>query len=278
MAFAVPVLTYHAAYIDDNAYAGNDHVAFARDLASLTRLGWKVVSLARVVDAVIHGTPLPGDKVVALTLDDATDFDFHDLDHPVAGRQRGIFGIVQDFLRTHGDAQPWLHVTSFAIVSPSARAELDRTCLIGRGWWSDGWWADAVASGRWSIGNHSWDHNHGALARTAVGLPEKGTFRNVDDLASADLEIAHAAAFLRSRLGRDPGSTLFAYPYGEHNAFLRTHYLPRHAAQSGTVAAFGIQGGPVTRVSDRWLLPRYVFRAHWRSPDGLEALLRDAVR
>ncbi len=278
MAFAVPVLTYHAAYIDGNAYAENDHVAFAVDLAHLTHLGWKVVSLARVVDAFLRGTALPADRVVALTLDDGTDFDFHDLDHPIAGRQRGMFGIVQDFLCAHRDAQPWLHVTSFVIVSPAARAELDRTCLIGRGWWTDAWWADAVSSRRWSIGNHSWDHNHGALARPAVGLPEKGTFRNVADLASAELEVAHAAAFLRSRLGSDPGSTLFAYPYGEHNAFLRSRYLPRHAGRSGTLAAFGIQGGPVTRSSDRWLLPRYVFREHWRSPEGLEALLRDAVR
>ena len=31
----VPVLTYHAANVDGDSYAGNDHVALAADLAKL---------------------------------------------------------------------------------------------------------------------------------------------------------------------------------------------------------------------------------------------------
>ena len=41
----VPVLTYHASPVGGPDYAGNDHVAFARDLETATRLGWHIVPL-----------------------------------------------------------------------------------------------------------------------------------------------------------------------------------------------------------------------------------------
>ena len=58
------------------------------------------------------------------------------------------------------------------IVSPEARAELDRTCLIGRGWWGDDWWPQATAGDLIAVESHSWDHNHDTLAQTAQQLDD----------------------------------------------------------------------------------------------------------
>src|SRR5690606_28187268 len=78
--------------------------------------------------------------------------------------------------------------TSFVIVDPEARAELDRSCLAGRGWWGDEWWDDALRSGLFAIENHSWDHHHDSLPRTVTGLPG-GRFDTLADHAAADAEV-----------------------------------------------------------------------------------------
>ncbi len=276
MPLAVPILTYHSANVSGDDYLTNDHVAFAEDLRLVSALGWTIAGLDRVIDALLGGRPLPVGRMLGIALDDGTDFDFMDLDHPRWGRQRGMFGIVTDFLREHPDAQPGMHVTSFVVVSSAARQELDRTCLIGSGWWSDGWWTAAVASGRWAIGNHSFDHNHLGIARSVANVPERGTFRNIADLAAAEAEIAAAAAHLRAVVP-NPGDALFAYPYGEANDYLVREYFPQHHERIGVKAALASDGGPVTEASDRWLLPRYVFGHHWKSPAELSRLLRDVA-
>lgn len=276
MPLAIPILTYHSANVSGNDYATNDHVAFAEDLRLLTSLGWTIANLDHVVGARLSGRPLPAERIVAITLDDGTDFDFADLDHPRWGRQRGMFGIVADFLREHPNAQPGMHVTSFVVVSSAALQELDRTCLIGAGWWSNEWWRAAVASGRWAIGNHSFDHNHLGISRSVANVAERGTFRNIADFAAAEAEIAVAAAQLRAFVP-NPATALFAYPYGEANDFLVQEYFPRQHERIGVKAAFASEGGPVTEASNRWLLPRYVFGHHWTSPAELSCLLLDAA-
>jgi peptidoglycan/xylan/chitin deacetylase (PgdA/CDA1 family) len=275
MRFAVPVLTYHAVNIAGNEYATNDHVAFAEDLELLASLGCRIVPAERVAAAVSEGRPLEGDKLVALTLDDGTDFDFRDLDHPQWGPQRSMFGIAGDHRARRAGAHGDVHVTSFVIVSREARIELDRTCLVGRGWWTDGWWTDAVASGRWAIANHSLDHNHPALLHCAAGDAARGSFLGISDFDAAEAEIAEAAAMLRDR-APNPGASLFAYPYGDASDYLVREYFPAHHRRIGVAAAFGTGAAPVTEASDRWQLPRYVCGDHWRSPGELEKLLGDA--
>src|SRR5690606_31225585 len=93
-----------------------------------------------------------------------------------------------------------VHATSFVIVSPAARAELDRTCLVGRGWWDDDWWDDAQREGLLAIESHSWDHNHHTLPVTAQREQRKGTFRSIDTHADADAEIRQASDWLDARL------------------------------------------------------------------------------
>lgn len=272
----VPVLTYHALNIAGNEYAGNDHVAFASDLELVTTLGWKIAPLHRIVDAFLGGTaPMPA-KTLAVTLDDATDFDFRDLPHPTAGLQRSMLNIMRDFAAAQPGAQPDLHATSFAIASPEAREAMDRVCILGRGWMSDAWWADAVKSGLIGIANHSWDHTHEAVERVAQRNQEKGNFFCIDTEADADAQIRAAARFIESR-APSPSTALFGYPYGHVNDFLSRDYLPRQAASITPFvkAAFGTEAGRISSASDRWNLPRFVCGWHWKSSEELAKLLRD---
>jgi hypothetical protein len=271
----VPILTWHAMHVAGPGYASNDHAAFARDLETLHRLGLAIVPLATVAEALVHGRLETLGGCVGLSMDDGSDFDFHDLPHPAWGPQRGMLPILADFRARHGvQAQPRLHATSFAIVSPEARAELDRTCMIGCRWWNDGWWRAAEASGLMAVESHGWDHNHESLERTATAAP-RGTF-DVRDEREAEVELGDAARRLRALRGRD-GPVLFAYPYGVAAEFLERDWLPRRAGEFGIEAAFGAPAsGPVTAQSPRWAIPRYIFRDDWKSEGELEALLRDA--
>ena len=274
--YPVPVLTYHALNIAGNEYAGNDHVAFASDLELVGTLGWKIAPLHRIVDAFLgEAAPLPK-KTLAVTFDDATDFDFHDLPHPTAGLQRSMLNIMRDFAAAHPGAQPDLHATSFAIASPAARAAMDRVCILGRGWMSDTWWPNAVDSGLMGIANHSWDHTHEAVEPVAQRNQEKGNFFCIDSEVDADAQIRDAARFIASR-APSPAAALFGYPYGHVNDFLSREYLPRQAASNTPFvkAAFGTEAGRIAAASDRWNLPRYVFGWHWKSSEELARLLRD---
>jgi Polysaccharide deacetylase len=270
----LPILTYHGVNVAGNAYATNDHVALASDLETIDRLGWRIVPLAEAV-----GRRLPGrldwaaPRTLAITFDDGTDFDWHDLPHPVHGLQRSLYHRLADF-RAAGLQPRAAHATAFVVVSPEARAHIDRVGLANRGWWTDAWWAKAAASGHGAIASHSWDHNHHLVPEPGHHQPT-GTFRTIATFELAEAEIARATAYLR-RVAPNPGDRLFAYPYGESNDYLVREYFPRHHERIGIDAAFGDGARPVTAGDDRWDLPRYVFGRDWTSPEGLEALLRDA--
>ena len=268
----VPILTYHSTNIYGNDYATNDHVALTEDLRTIARLGLRIVSAAQVVDVLLGEAPRSSvDNAIALTCDDGSYFDWHDMDHPHFGVQRGFAGILRDhMLRTGRHAQ----MTSFVIVSPEARAVLDVTCMAGRDWWRDDWWREATSEGLISIENHSWDHNHATLPQTVQREQRKGTFRTIDTWTDADAEIRAAAAWLDTHLA-PCRSTLFAYPYGEWNDYLVREYFPRHGHEHCQRAAFTGEPHPVEADSDRWLLPRYVCGHHWKTPGELERLLRE---
>lgn len=270
----VPILAYHATNVDGGAYATNDHVALADDLRLIDALGYRVVPLSQVVDALLSHTALP-ERAIALTFDDGTDFDFHDLVHPTQGVQRGMLNILRDFIDEHGAArQPQLHATAFVIASPLAREELDRRSMTGAGWWGDDWWPQAVASGRLDIGNHSWDHNHALVTHT---LPRTAadTFETVVTPELADFQIRQAHDYI-ARKAPNAAADLFAYPFGETNEFLLREYLPTGPQRTGVRAAFTTEPAHVTQQSSRWALPRYVCGAAWKSPDELRALLERA--
>ncbi|MEO7757008.1 MAG: polysaccharide deacetylase family protein [Dokdonella sp.] len=266
----VPVLTYHSNNISGNDYASNDHVALAQDLRLIHRHGLRIVPLARVVDVLLGETsPATLERAIALSFDDGSWFDWHDIDHPGFGMQRSLAGVLRDFTAETGVC---VHATSFVIVSPDARSTLDDTCLAGRGWWTDDWWPAAQAEGLIAIESHSWDHNHHTLAVTAQREQRKGTFRTIDSHADADAEIRQASDWLDARLAPHRTS-LFAYPYGDSNAYLVEEYLPRFAHEHRLRAAFSTEPAPVDTSSHRWQLPRYVCGQHWRSTDDLVRIL-----
>jgi peptidoglycan/xylan/chitin deacetylase (PgdA/CDA1 family) len=269
----VPVLTYHSNNVGGNDYAGNDHVALAEDLRVIRRQRRRIVPLARVVDALLGEVPASAvEDAVALSFDDGSWFDWHDLDHPACGPQRGFAGILRDFAAETGAP---VHATAFVIVSPDARAILDRTCLVGRGWWGDEWWALAQREGLIAIESHSWDHNHATLPAVAQRHQHKGTFHTIDTYADADAQLRQAGDWLDAHLAPHR-STLFAYPYGESNDHLVRDYLPRCGNEHRLRAAFGTGPRPIEANSNRWLLPRYVCGEHWNTPAALERLLDDA--
>ena len=267
----IPVLCYHSLNIDANHYSANDHLALAADLRALHAAGRRVIPLHWVVEWVRGRRPDSDVRGgVALSLDDGSWFDYYDMEHPRCGRQRGMLGIVQDFQREVGAQQPHLHITSFVIASPQARAELDRTCLVERGWWGDEWWREASAGGLMSIENHSWDHLHPTLDKVAHSRQAKNDFTQVDNFTDARAQIAQASQYIARYCGRAP--RLFAYPWGQSSDYLTREYFP-YAGGHGLYGAFTTQPRPVVRDDNPWLLPRYVCGCHWRTPEQLTAVL-----
>lgn len=274
----IPILTYHSQNIDGNNYLGNDHIALREDLKLLTSLGWSVVPLFDVARLIIGENVSLPERSVSITFDDGTNFDFEDLPHPHAGIQRSMLNIMRDFCGANPGAQPTMHATSFVIASSDAREVMDRSCILGRGWMSDGWWMPAVESGLFHVANHSWDHCHDSLPHIAQRNQLKGTFIGVDNKADADMQIKVAAEFV-ARVAPNPGVELFAFPYGPANPYLLEEYLPQQAKAGGgqfVRAAFSGEPAPITRGANRWYLPRYICGFHWKSTDELQSILRDA--
>lgn len=270
----IPILTYHAMSVNGPDYEANDLIALATDLERITQDGWTVVRLCEAVEALRGGgDPWNGSKVVAMTCDDGSDFDYLDLPHPTWGTQSSVLNILRGHARLHPGRQPFLEMTSFVIASPQARQELDRTCMMGQGWWNEHWWRAAAESGFMAIASHSWDHNHESLEAPRFPDAAVGTFTSVDSLEEADYQIRQSVAYIREK-APNRGDVLLAYPYGEYSEYLVEDYLPRFAEEIGLRAAFTIEAGPMTRSSPIWKLPRFVFGRDWKDPDGLATVLR----
>lgn len=277
---SVPILTYHGIHVDGDSYALNDHIGLAQDLALLHSLGRQIIGLELLVQAVISGdwSTVP-EHAAVITLDDGSWFDWYDLPHPTYGVQRSMANILRDFKNEYGHAaQPGLQATSFVIGSPEARTALDHGCMIGRGWWQDDWWQRAHAEGLLQIANHSWDHRHAALP---VGLryrpdAEYGHFSQLADARECDWQIRQTQDYLQQLLATAP-APVFAYPYGQVPTLIADEYLPEYGPGMGLLAALTTEPAMVTPDSNRWLLPRYVFRRDWRCPEQLQSILNSSL-
>lgn len=267
-----PILTYHAGNISGNEYADNDHLALASDLAMFTAMGWRVVPLQWLVEQRLGLANRDLARCLVLTCDDGTDLDVRDVVYPGLGVQRGFLGCLEDAISAAPVIQRDVHMTAFVIADPDARSRMDRECLHGLDWMREDWWAGAQTSGRMAIECHSWDHNHAILPDTGVDGMARGDFHQVDNAVRAASEIDRAVDYINGVIA-PARCRFFAYPYGHANDFLQREYLPARGAELGLMAAFGVQGEPMTMASDRWHLPRYVCGWHWRSPAELAGIL-----
>jgi peptidoglycan/xylan/chitin deacetylase (PgdA/CDA1 family) len=282
------VLTYHSHHVLSADYAENDHLALPVDLSTITAAGWRIVPLARIVDALVaakggdaHGADATAEPLLALTFDDGPVFDIDDFVHPVLGFQRGFVGVMRDFGATAaGRQQPELSATSFVIASPEARKVAESTfdrqyTYLVPGALDDAWWTRAIGTGLLAIANHSWDHLHPALPRVAHSEDARADFTRVSSDADADAQILAAARYLDERTG-GRAAPWFAYPFGHWNEFLVADYLPRRGAGVNVRAAFTTEPRPVRGGDDVFRIPRYVCGQHWKHPDALAAILAEA--
>lgn len=275
----IPILAYHALNAPDRDYASNDHIALEEDLKLIRRLGFKVARLLDIAALTWSPAPSPLDSGawVGLSFDDGTDFDYLDIDHdPYIGYTKSFYTILRESGVDGGREWPQPTATSFVIASPEARAVLDRTCMAGKNKWRDTWWEEAARTGILEIANHSWDHTHPSLDTIAQREQRKGTFKGIDNLADADAQIIRADEYIQ-RLTGGRAAPLFAYPYGETTDYLVEEYFPQNMPRHRMLAAFSTGGEYATRASSRWSIPRFMCGLHWKSPEGLERILRDAM-
>lgn len=275
----VPILTYHALNASGWDYGTNDHVALAEDLDLLQELNYVIAPLRHVAEHISGTHPhdyLEDTRCVGLSWDDGTNHDFVDYYHPDYGYLRSLTSVLVSstlYLRQRSNRAPTVpepRATSFVIVSPHAREELDRACIAGRSQWREDWWLPAATQGVLEIANHSWDHLHPELSNVRHSESRRGNFAAVQNEADADLQILDAQRYLAQRLGKLT-SPLFAYPYGQANDFLTLEYFPRHADMF--LGAFSTEGEFATDRSNRWRIPRFVCGEHWTSSATLCHLL-----
>lgn len=266
------VLTYHSGNLAGNDYATNNLVALAQDLAFLRDLSIPVVPLDGIVAARLSGEGhrLP-ERVAAITLDDGLDFDFEDLVHPFHGPQASVRSVLERHQRQCG---VHVHATSFVIASPQARRQIAEREMLNHQWIGDHWWAEAVASGRFGIGNHSWDHVSPSVTPVSRRDGKSGSFRDVATFEDADLQVRVAHDFIAAK-APNPAAAYFAYPYGDPSDFVADEYFPQHGERNGTIVAFCGLPGPLHDKSDRWRLPRYTCGMDWHSTDELAKILRE---
>jgi peptidoglycan/xylan/chitin deacetylase (PgdA/CDA1 family) len=266
-------------------HSGNDtdYLALPEVLRWLHAEGVDIVPAVDLVSHLIAGTlhRLPASSCV-LTFDDGMNLDFEDVEHPVRGWQPSFARIMADFERSTSAAEGapsrrTVHATSFVIASPVARREIQQKELLGYPWMSDHWWATAVSSGKFHLGNHSWDHVSGSVATVAQRQQKKGDFSAIDNYADADIQVRAAREAIEA-IAPSPGTSLFCYPYGQSNSYLIDEYFPNHIDQHKTVAAFDCSPKPVLRDANRWRIPRFVFGAAWTSITDLSSIVRECRR
>lgn len=264
----IAVLCYHGYNVMGPAYHENDHVALDVDLATARSLGFKAIpisSLKSYLDSDWRGPDVP---VFVVTMDDGTDYDYFDLEHP----RVGLLESMRSILHRHN-----VPATAFVIASPQARKDIDSACLAGRGQIGDKWW-DACQTPHENngitIANHSWDHNHEAVKERVI-TGSGGDFFAVQSIEDARAEIVQAERFISKRTNGN-NERVFAYPYGHIPEVVAGTFLPGYQAEHGLWAAFGTGGEYLTRETNRWRIPRFVCGEHWKSAGEFEAILKGA--
>ncbi|MFY8135000.1 MAG: polysaccharide deacetylase family protein [Aquimonas sp.] len=259
------ILTYHATRLERFDRRGCDLLRLMADLDLLADAGLPVLPLESLLAPDCR-------EGVAITLDDGTRIDGEPHLHPGLGLLPSMLQVLAQAKRR----LPQLRASSFVIASPAARADMATALRVDYGddLMHERWWPQAQASGLMDIENHSWDHNHPLVARTAQRDNRRGSFLDIETEAEAEAEISAASEYLERATGRRP--RYFAYPFGHVGEFLRADWLPRRGPQIGLEAAFSTEPRALSPDDDRWALPRFVSGRDWRDDAGLLDLLRRA--
>jgi hypothetical protein len=271
IAMRIAVLTYHSQNVTGNDYANNDHVAFREDVEQVLKANIGIVSLRQISDALRGKSYLP-DRAVAFSCDDGADLDFRDIYWPHLGLQQSFATIIREFAGKDAKNR-FSPMTSFVIADPKARQELDNRCLYGLGWMSDNWWQPAVLSGICHIGIHGWDHCHPELERYSMSGSSGRIRAEISSYQDAQEQVLQAISYI-STLAPNPGTALFAFPFGKPSEYLVREYLPNFQTEHQLSAAFSTEPATIHRESNIWSLPRYVCGYHWKSPEDFSALLK----
>jgi peptidoglycan/xylan/chitin deacetylase (PgdA/CDA1 family) len=195
-----------------------------------------------------------------------------ELIHALGWQVIGLNKLVQELISGDWTALPQRSVA----ITLDDGSWFDWSCMIGLDWWRDDWWQQAHAEGLLQIVNHSWDHRHAALPTELRYRPDAdyGNFEQLVDAQECDWQIRQTQVYLQQLLGRAP-VPVFAYPYGDVSEIVAAEYLPEHGESMGLHAAVSTLSAPVTPDSDRWRLPRYVFRKDWHSGEELQNMLME---
>lgn len=256
------ILTYHASRLDSLDSRGCDLLRLQEDLILLADSGTPVLPLDTLLAPDCqHG--------IAITFDDGTRIDAEEHEHPRLGRLPSMLGL----LIAARPRLPQLRASTFVIASPQARADLSQALEsdYGQDLMHERWWRAAAGSGVLDIENHSWDHNHPIVQRSAQRNNERGNFLLIETEAEAEAEITTASDYIENSCGRRP--RYFAYPFGDMSDYLRHTWLPRRGPQIGLHAAFSTEAQVFDHSVDRWAIPRYVAGRDWQDASGLLNIL-----
>ena len=272
------VLTYHSHNISGNGYHANDHVALETDLATLSSLRARIVSLHGIAQAhAARHWPNDDSLEVAITFDDGPRFDVEDFVHRNWGPQKSFRRILVESAASFGHRAADICATSFVIASPAARAQMERSPACGYsdlpGWLGDDWWSGTAKSKSLSIGNHSWDHVHPAVSRVAPREQIRGDFSKIANFTDADVQVRESSDYILSKVA-NISSLPFAYPSGQVSKYLCEEYFPGYRASHRCYAAFSTAGRSIDPDDTVWALPRFVCGWHWHSAEELVALLQ----